>query len=645
MAEILPHHNTLERAALIQAPAEQQIPWGRCHEQLQGFAAREGLFFNKKKLAPDFYGRATLTYEIESEETLHSVRVRITSGSRTFYLDECSWVCPGPPLLFIYGIAFKAAKEYIPPLWLWKLANAPLLLENNQFYRFSNECIDPTDPDFPQVEGCASPEAKKAETILPVLILRDRVGATAQLYLSVEGKKILLEANTPEHLKEPARHWEKDLLETSFTKQRSASGSYYCPIDRVSKSLSFLLECGWHIEDYLGREVIPSTDDPLQATQKGNEIIISGGARFADHESKASDLVGAFNRRETFIQLSNNKVGLLDGSSATNTLAIAAAEGEICGDEIRIPTHRLAALGEQLDEIEGIEALSALLSSAAENFTGLETASPSALFHGGLRPYQQTGVDWLAFLDTAQFGGILADDMGLGKTVQILAYLSRLEEGPSLVVVPRSLLFNWKREIAQFLPGASITIHHGTERGDTAEAFAEADLILTSYGILRRDLPLLQQVAWRAVFLDEAQTIKNPDSLAARAACALNAKLRVAVSGTPIENSLMELWSLFRFALSAVGSSLSTRSGWQQICRRRSKVSRTSIRCFFAPSLATFSRRPLRAPARKASYFSRCAVVRSIHTVCSSFSGRSGAAIALVRRKMKGRTFLCSCWR
>jgi len=183
----------------------------------------------------------------------------------------------------------------------------------------------------------------------------------------------------------------------------------------------------------------------------------------------------------------------------------------------------------------GFESLARLL----DDFAGIPTAPlPDALARE-LRDYQRHGVDWLCFLRDAELGALLADDMGLGKTLQALCAL----RGRCLVVVPTSLLANWEDERARFRPELRAHVYHGAGR----ELDAEADLTLTTYALLRRDRAILAAVEWDAVVLDEAQAIKNPDSQVAQAAFALPARQRMALTGTPIENRLSELWSQLRF--------------------------------------------------------------------------------------------------
>ena len=214
------------------------------------------------------------------------------------------------------------------------------------------------------------------------------------------------------------------------------------------------------------------------------------------------------------------------------------------GEDHSVPMYALpdlARLAAELDEPPPpeLDKLKPLL----DGFTGIPVAHAAAGFVGELRPYQQRGVDWLVFCREAGLGCVLADDMGLGKTIQALAALPARGKHRSLVVAPTSVLFNWLVEIRKFRPDLTVSTYHGARRAlDTT-----ADVVLTSYPILRNDTDVLSAVAWNTVILDESQTIKNPDSQVARAAYKLKADWRLTLSGTPIENRLDELWSQLHF--------------------------------------------------------------------------------------------------
>ncbi len=182
-----------------------------------------------------------------------------------------------------------------------------------------------------------------------------------------------------------------------------------------------------------------------------------------------------------------------------------------------------------------------------------EQPVPKSL-RGTLRPYQVRGYSWLHFLSRLGFGACLADDMGLGKSITALALIARdwedAPQAPVLLVCPTSVIGNWQREIARFAPDLPVVVHHGGERtreGRLLPRKANVALVLTSYGVMLRDTELLQSVRWRGVVLDEAQNVKNAENKGARAARALTASYRVALTGTPIENHVGDLWGLMEF--------------------------------------------------------------------------------------------------
>jgi SNF2 family DNA or RNA helicase len=196
-----------------------------------------------------------------------------------------------------------------------------------------------------------------------------------------------------------------------------------------------------------------------------------------------------------------------------------------------------------------------LLESTTDSESLPEIQQPPK-FEGQLRPYQLTGLRWMAFLSKFGIGTCLADDMGLGKTIQLIALLQheRIEPcariGPTLLVVPTSVIGNWERELDKFSPEISVHVHHGIDRplGDEfADIVAETDVIITTYGLVHRDRDTLNLVSWHRVALDEAQYIKNPPTKQAQSIRALKAWHRVALTGTPVENRLIELWSIMEF--------------------------------------------------------------------------------------------------
>ena len=254
-------------------------------------------------------------------------------------------------------------------------------------------------------------------------------------------------------------------------------------------------------------------------------------------------LLGAWQRGQSV-------VSLMDGGFVRLPMAWLEQHGwtlaelmDAKDEDGNVPVHTAASLA-SMAEPDALPPSLVRLRQLAQDFQGLPATTLPEGITAELRPYQQRGVDWLAFLRDAELGGLLADDMGLGKTLQALVAIASVP-GPSLVVAPTSVLRNWQSEAHRFIPGLQVSLYHGPGRVlDT-----EADLVITSYALMRRDIETLAKVPWRYAVLDEAQAIKNPDSLVSKAARRLQAQHRLALTGTPVENRLEELWSLFAFVL------------------------------------------------------------------------------------------------
>jgi SNF2 family DNA or RNA helicase len=185
------------------------------------------------------------------------------------------------------------------------------------------------------------------------------------------------------------------------------------------------------------------------------------------------------------------------------------------------------------------------------NFTAIEPCELPKGFKGTLRPYQKAGLDWMLFLNKYKFGGCLADDMGLGKTVQtltLLQYQKELGEGkPSLLVAPTSLMYNWEMEAKKFCPKLKVMNYTGSAREKSVGSFPYYDVIMTSYGTLRADIEMLEMFPFNYIVLDESQAIKNPNSIISKSVTRLRANHKLILTGTPLENSTMDLWSQMNF--------------------------------------------------------------------------------------------------
>ena len=262
-------------------------------------------------------------------------------------------------------------------------------------------------------------------------------------------------------------------------------------------------------------------------------------------------LLDAFRHGRTTLTLDDGTTGIVPEEWLRSWAGIAGV-GETTGDHVRFKMSQVALLDAALalQPAVRVDERFARTRDELASFQGITALDPASSFAGQLRDYQRDALGWFAFLKRFGFGGCLADDMGLGKTVMVLAWLDRLRamkqaRAPSLVVVPRSVVFNWKEEAARFAPKLRVLDFSGASR--SVGRLDGHDIILTSYGTLRRDALILKDVEFEYAILDEAQTIKNANTAAAKAARLIRSKHRLALSGTPVENHLGELWSLFEF--------------------------------------------------------------------------------------------------
>ncbi|MES1244883.1 MAG: SNF2-related protein [Acidobacteriota bacterium] len=322
----------------------------------------------------------------------------------------------------------------------------------------------------------------------------------------------------------------------------------------ASSALVKLLAEGWSVELH-GRLYRPPGLSRLSVSSGFDWFDVRGEVDFEGVTVRLPQVLDALRRGSTFLALPDGSEGLIP-EDWVKRLAGLADLGKLDGDHLRFQAQQATLLDAWLADQPGVtwdETFDAAR-TRLHTFEGIVPAEAPAAFEGELRGYQRIGLGWLYFLRELGFGGCLADDMGLGKTVQVLALLEARREArekeelpPSLVIVPRSLIFNWKAETARFTPKIRILDHTGLGRPREAEGFAGYDVVLTTYGTLRQDIELLRQVEFDYLVLDEAQAIKNASSQTAKAARLLRGRHRLAMSGTPIENHLGELWSLVEF--------------------------------------------------------------------------------------------------
>ncbi|MEO6595833.1 MAG: DEAD/DEAH box helicase, partial [Planctomycetota bacterium] len=350
----------------------------------------------------------------------------------------------------------------------------------------------------------------------------------------------------------------KDLMPTQM------SGHYLIAKPQATAVAARLTAAGIRVA-INGRPLRQSLGSRLTVRTDIDWFEIRGVIRFeGDFEVPVGAALAAIKRGEHTVELADGSQGLLP-TAWLESWRQAAELGETKQDAVHLRRSQallldalLAARGTADPELHESQLDQGFrdVRTRLQQFQRVEPRSAPEHFTGTLRPYQETGLGWLHFLRDLQLGGCLADDMGLGKTVQVLALLlevhSRPTKSPSLLVVPRSLLDNWRREAARFAPSLRVFDLHGTSRWERLEAaggLAALDLIVTTYGTARIDVAKFEEwkLTWEYAILDEAQAIENAASLTSKSVRLLRARHRLALTGTPVQNHTGELWALFEF--------------------------------------------------------------------------------------------------
>ncbi len=319
----------------------------------------------------------------------------------------------------------------------------------------------------------------------------------------------------------------------------------------LNANQKLLRKIGFEIEQLNGGQkkyFVGETNIDLQITENIDWFDIKAVIRFGEFEIPFTTIRKYILKQKREFQLPNGEYAVIPDhwiSEYTDLFAFANTDDDVKLDKIHVSL---------VKELKEQNYANVSMSRKLERLGDFEEIDPAELppnFKGDLRPYQKAGFDWLQFLNKYSFGGCLADDMGLGKTVQTLALLtSEKHQNPgsaNLLIMPTSLIYNWEMEASKFAPELKILTYTGTQRIKDSKQFSDYDLILTSYGITRIDTDILSEFYFNYIILDESQAIKNPDSIIYKSVCQLKSRRKLILTGTPIENSAMDLWSQMSF--------------------------------------------------------------------------------------------------
>ncbi len=477
------------------------------YQLLQKLVLTQKLLFNGKRILGDFFTKLKLEYLVEQTENTFKIHALLNNKA----LDEYDLILQGSPHIAIS----KSKLEFCDPNIAWQDLSAflqgPKVMNRSEYLQFKKE-VEPS--------SIIELDSFKEETPLsPLVQLTDDTCSFVKL--------------AKEHF-----IFEQDLIKAGYTKKDLGISTHYCPTDKSLAAVDTLLKAGWKVLDAKGKELILLTHSD---TFLEKNFTITGSVFFAKHQATLADVAKSMQQNARILDL-GDKSGLLSFENHKELKCLLMQVELMSNGKARFAKSGISNLsglsGVQFeDETFGKRMLSDFRTS------GVHTL-PASGFKGDLRAYQQEGLNWLIALYESGLNGFLADEMGLGKTVQVLAFLSHIT-ARTLIVVPTSLLHNWKREIEHFLPHKSHSFYHGQDR--KAEILENFDITITSYATLRGDIDVFTNHEFECIILDEAQAIKNSSTLTAQAIFQLKGRFRLSLTGTPIENSLDELYCHFHF--------------------------------------------------------------------------------------------------
>ncbi|MFT5128284.1 MAG: SNF2 family DNA or RNA helicase, partial [Rhodothermales bacterium] len=314
----------------------------------------------------------------------------------------------------------------------------------------------------------------------------------------------------------------------------------------LPKAVEALVLAGWEVRAE-GKTYRRPSEKQARVSFKTDWFELEGSVTFGDEELPLPELIALASKGINTVVLGDGSIGILP-SEWLRSYTVLTEIGDTEGDSICFSRGQFLLVDQLLKEQEGLQRDASCEEQAAalRRFSAITPADPSARFQGELRDYQRDGLGWMQKMGGLQLGVCLADDMGLGKTIQILALLADADaDAPSLVILPKSLVFNWQAEGARFCPHLRVRCYTGLARKRLR--FRDADIILSTYGTVRRDILTLRDRQFNYCILDESQAIKNIDSQSAKAVRLLQAQHRICMTGTPIENHLGEMLSQFEF--------------------------------------------------------------------------------------------------
>jgi superfamily II DNA or RNA helicase len=515
-----------------------------------------------------------------------SLRVRVVfyleSNKRRFALSSGAWFegTPGWQIDTTEGVA-RPVSELVTPAWLQRLYRSPAMVQSHDDLP---ELLGESIPRVAALLGADLPDLSSVADLVdqkPRFELKangDLIDARVRLYVRYEDQEFDV---PPDDFPSPL----------AFLPPKSGKGRPRVvrrDVGAEMAGIQALLNQNFEVSES-GEELVASGDDALAFWTNGigelpedwdrfipddlvdvtireesvtPQMRVSSGVDWLNLDMtfeaggavvREEELRACLEHGRRLVRLEDGSYAPIDPEKVGDVLTRMAEIYATAGMKDKLPLSQAGRVQDLLKIVANakVSASAKSLFAKIEDIDEIPSIPKPRTLKADLRPYQKDGFSWLVFLHELNSGGILADDMGLGKTVQAIALLlwakTKEKRKLNLVVAPTSVVPNWEREISKFAPGLKTVVWQGANRSQREPELEKADVMITSYALLRRDEELLQSLDLRYVILDEAQHIKNPMSQTARSAKKLSSERRLALTGTPIENRLSELWSIFDF--------------------------------------------------------------------------------------------------
>ncbi|ACV67585.1 SNF2-related protein [Desulfohalobium retbaense DSM 5692] len=522
---------------------------------------------------------------VGKEQDLFLSRVLVL-GEQEVAPDNVAVFFPTEPFFVIHNSRLYALREEVGTDIQAVQANQPIQVPRAELPQFLETVARAGELESFSLPQEIAPERIAPEHIRPCLTLVPQREALLGLVSFYYGDREVAAHSGIRNVFD-AQHWayieRDDTVEASAWSALQAQGFEHTGEDGVrraweenmAEALHTLRQQGWLLQAQNKQRVKTGSVSNVQITSGQDWFDLSADVDFEGQElMDLPAVLQAYKDRQRFVVLDDGSLGMLPEKwLADNGLALQlgrtatrkeAAEDNPSKDALRFTTGQgvlLDSVAQTTDHVREDEQFSRYREKL-HDFKGLRSVTPPQGLQATLREYQQQGLSWLAFLEEFGLGGILADDMGLGKTIQVLAHLLQAKErgasGQALVVAPTSLALNWASEARRFTPELAVHLHTGPQRFACEEAWETADVVVTTYGLLRQDTVFLAQREFAHLILDESQAIKNAQTQTAQCARQLQARHRLCLTGTPLENHAGELWSQMEFLNPGLLGSLKT---------------------------------------------------------------------------------------